>query len=510
MKELFNRGMRLFLSARYRRISEFLQDPHGTQQRVLAGLIRQGAPTKFGQQFGFEDIRDHRDFSKMVPIHDYEALKPYIDEMMMGAPDILWPGVVRWFSKSSGTTSAKSKFIPVPKENLYDNHIRGSWDTVTIMYQHFPESRLFADKNLVMGGSLDTFPANPETRIGDVSAIMLHHMPLFARPFYTPDFETAFLPNWDEKIERMARQCSQEPVTMFGGVPTWTIVLFRKILELTGKDNMLEVWPDLKAYIHGGVGFAPYREQFRQFVPSDEFVYQEIYNASEGYFAIQDQFGEEGMLLMLDNAIYFEFIPKEEWGKMNPEAIPLREVEVGKTYAMVISTNAGLWRYTPGDTVTFTSVDPYRIIVSGRTKQYINAFGEEVMVSNTDKAISISCEEHDAIVSEYTVAPIYFAGEGKGGHQWLIEFEKMPADLKAFEGSLDKNLQAINSDYEAKRFKGMALECLQIVALPKGTFLDWMRERGKLGGQNKVPRLCNTREYVDQILSFIKKEDPNG
>lgn len=505
MKELFNKGMRLFLSARYRRINEFLQTPQATQQRVFQELIKQGKQTAIGEKYGFNHIRTRKDYAAQVPIHSYEDLKPYIDQMMMGAENILWPGTVRWYSKSSGTTAGKSKFIPVPKENLYGNHIRGSWDTVTIMYEKFPESRLFADKNLVMGGSLDHFQAYPDTRIGDVSAIMLYHMPVFAKPFYTPDFETALLPNWDEKIERMAKICAKEQVTMFGGVPTWTIVLFRRILELTGKSNMMEVWPDLRAYIHGGVGFGPYRDQFRQFIPDENFIYQEVYNASEGYFAIQDQFNEPGMLLMLDNCVYFEFIPKEEWNTPMPKTVGLEEVEKGKDYAIVVTTNAGLWRYTPGDTVTFTSVNPYRIMVTGRTKQYINVFGEEVMVSNTDEAITRTCKQYDAIVAEYTVAPTYIQGDSKGGHHWLIEFEKAPNDMAVFAQSLDENLQSINSDYEAKRFKGMALECLRITDLPAGTFLDWMRYRGKLGGQNKVPRLCNTREYVDQILSFIEE-----
>lgn len=506
MKDLFNKGMRLFLSARYRRINEFLEAPHETQKRVFHELLRQGSHTEYGRKYGFSHINDPKSYAKKVPVQGYEDIKPYIDRMMMGEADILWPGFVRWFSKSSGTTTGKSKFIPVPKENLYGSHIRGSWDTITIMYQNFPESRLFADKSLVMGGSLDTFEGNPDTKIGDVSAIMLYHMPIFARPFYTPDLETALLPNWDEKIERMARICTEESVTMFGGVPTWTIVLFRRILEMTGKDNMLEVWPDLRAYIHGGVGFDPYREQFKEFVPSDEFIYQEVYNASEGYFAIQDHFNEKGMLLMLDNSIYYEFIPREEWGKEFPETVTLKEVELGETYALVISTNAGLWRYTPGDTVTFTSLDPYRIMISGRTKQFINAFGEEVMVGNTDKAIARTCEEFDAIVSEYTVAPVYIEDGQKGGHEWLIEFAREPGDLDAFSRKLDLNLQAINSDYEAKRYKDMALSNLRIKTLPENTFIEWMRRRGKIGGQNKVPRLCNSREYVDQILSFIEEK----
>lgn len=311
------------------------------------------------------------------------------------------------------------------------------------------------------------------------------------------------MPDFEEKIERMARQCSQQDVVMIGGVPTWTVVLFRKILELTGKSNMLEVWPNFQVYIHGGVSFTPYRDQFRQFLPSGQVSYQEIYNASEGYFAIQNDFESGDMLLLLDNGIYYEFIPMDQWHQPAPKAVPLEAVEVGKNYAIVISTNGGLWRYTPGDTVTFTSTFPYKIKITGRTRQFVNAFGEEVMVENTDRALAMTCAQTGAVVLEYTVAPVYFKGPGKGGHEWLVEFEKKPSDMQSFSSLLDQNLQKVNSDYEAKRYHNMALEQLQLRPMPRGTFHQWLKMKGKYGGQHKVPRLSNERKYVEDILEFL-------
>jgi len=424
--------------------------------------------------------------------------------MMHGEPDLLWPGKVKWFSKSSGTTSDKSKFIPVPEGNLAENHKRGTWDSLTVLYEQIPSARLFAYRSMIMGGSLSSFKPHPDTITGDVSAIMLHHLPKWARHFFLPDVETALMPDWEEKLELMADAGARDPsVVMIGGVPTWTVVLFRRILELTGRANMLEVWPNFQVYIHGGVSFAPYRKQFEAFFPSEKVSYQEIYNASEGYFGIQNDLSVKDMLLLLDNGIYYEFLPMEEWHRENPRSIPLWEAEPGKNYALVISTNSGLWRYTPGDTIMFTSTEPYKIRVTGRTKQFVNAFGEEVMVENTERALADTCQELDAIVSEYTVAPIYFEGSGKGGHEWLVEFAKNPADLKQFSLLLDKNLQKVNSDYEAKRYQSMALEPLRLRAVPANTFHNWMKARGKLGGQHKVPRLANDRRYVDEILDFL-------
>ncbi len=504
--------MRILLNAffhrlhhyRYRLIRSYMEKPHQIQQAQLQELLLFAVDTEWGKSHFFHDIHTAEDFRQAIALTDYEDLKPFINRMMLGERDVLWPGRVNCFSKSSGTTNDKSKFIPISPQNLYKCHMRGSWDTMSLYYHNRPHASQFADKSVLMGGSLSAFPSHPATMVGDVSAIMIQHMPWAARPFFIPDVETTLLPNWEEKLEKLAHAGARTAnVVMIGGVPTWTVVLFRRILELTGKSNMLEVWPKFQVYTHGGVSFTPYRQQFQSFFPSPTVDYQEIYNASEGFFAVQDVLGEEGMLLLLNNGIYYEFIPMTEWGKNNPQAVGLEEVEVGKNYALVISTNSGLWRYLPGDTVIFTSVNPYRIKVSGRTKQFVNAFGEEVMVDNTDKALAEACLLTGAEVQEYTVAPVYFEGSSQGGHQWIIEFVKEPADLPAFAQLLDLKLQQINSDYEAKRYRNMAMLPLSIKVVPNGTFHNWLRAKGKMGGQNKVPRLANHRNYIDEILGQV-------
>lgn len=481
-----------------------MENPHRIQQAQLQELLLFAADTEWGKSHFFHDVRNAEDFQQAIALTDYEDLKPFIARMMHGERDVLWPGRINWFSKSSGTTNDKSKYIPISPQNLSKCHIRGTWDTMTLYYHNRPQATQFADKSMLMGGSLSPFEGHPSTMVGDVSAIMIQHMPWVARPFFIPDFETALLPNWEEKLEKLARAGANTPnVVMIGGVPTWTVVLFRRILELTGKQNMLEVWPKFQVYTHGGVSFTPYRQQFQHFFPCSQVDYQEIYNATEGFFAVQDVLGEEGMLLLLNNGIYYEFIPMSEWGKTNPQTLSLAEVEVGKNYALVISTNSGLWRYLPGDTVIFTSTQPYRIKVSGRTKQFVNAFGEEVMVDNTDKALAEACALTGAEVHEYTVAPVYFQGTAQGGHQWIIEFDKEPLELPAFAQMLDLNLQRINSDYEAKRYHDLAMLPLTIKAVPAGTFHNWLRAKGKLGGQHKVPRLANHRTYIDEILGQV-------
>ncbi len=506
MRRLINRAFKAYYAFRMNHIEHFMQHPHEVQESVLKNLLDVTQDTEWGHTYDYASIKSPHTFAGRVPIQDYESIKPYIQRMMHGEKDILWPGQVRRFSKSSGTTSDKSKFIPVSDENLENCHLKGSWDSMTLFYHQRPDARIFECKTLLMAGSLSRFEPYHKTIFGDISAIMVSQMPKIARPFFTPDIPTALLQNFEEKIERTAQLVSQESdMVSIGGVPTWVIVLFRRILEITGKSNMLKVWPDFQAYIHGGVSFLPYQEQFRQFFPSDQVSYQEIYNASEGYFAAQSDFNTKDMLLLLDSGVYYEFIPMEHWNDEDKTAIPLSEVELGKNYAIVVSTNAGLWRYLPGDTVMFTSKYPYKIKITGRTKHFINAFGEEVMVENTDRALAKTCAETRAIVSEYTVAPIYLEEDGKGGHEWLIEFDKAPNDLAQFADLLDANLQQINSDYEAKRFKNMALERLQIHAIEPGTFIRWLRSKGKFGSQVKVPRLSNDRKYVDEVLAFLKE-----
>lgn len=476
--------------------------PGAVQDAVLKGLLAKGGQTEYGKQYCLDQVAGPSDLGKALPLQDYEDVKPYIYRMMDGARDVLWPGEVLWYSKSSGTTSERSKYLPVTDDVLYRNNVASSWDTMALTYHDDPESQIFWKKSLVMGGSLERWKHNPKVTVGDVSAILLHRMPAVGRPFYTPDFSTALLDDWEDKIDKMVEICTEHDVVMFGGVPTWTIVLFNKILEQTGASNILEVWPNARYYLHGGVGFEPYRETFKSFLPSDDFVYREVYNASEGYFAIQDRAREKGMLLLLDNDIYYEFISMEELTKDDPQAIPITEVEVDRHYAIVISTSAGLWRYMPGDTVCFTSVDPYRIRVSGRTKHFINVFGEEVMVGDTEKALADTVAVLPAKVSDYTVAPVFMSDHSKGGHQWLIEFEVAPDNLEAFEILLDDNLRKTNSDYAAKRHKDIALDRLKIEAVPKGTFHRWLASKGKVGGQHKVPRLYNTRKYLDELRLY--------
>lgn len=504
MRKWVNKTVRRFYGYRYKHIQKFMDRPEVIQHAWLKTLLQSAKHTEWGKKHHFSDIRTPSDFSRHIPIQNYESLEPLIERMMHGEKDVLWDGRINWFSKSAGTTSGKSKFIPVSQQNLNYCHIRGTWDTMTFFYQNRPDARQFELKSMLMGGSLFSFPPYPKTTYGDISAIMIKNMPWLGRPFFTPDFKTALLDDWETKLELLAQEgAKNRDIVMIGGVPTWTVVLFRRILEITGKKNMLEVWPHFQVYIHGGVSFTPYRKQFESFFPSESVSYLEIYNASEGYFAAQNDLDSDDLLLLLNNGIYYEFIPMDQWDKTTPRAIPLSEVEKGKNYALVISTNGGLWRYQPGDTVMFTSTKPYKIKVTGRTKQFVNAFGEEVIVENTDKAIARTCLATSAIVREYTVAPIYFEGAGRGGHDWLIEFEKRPDDLQHFSQLLDRNLQDLNADYKAKRFKDLALQKLQIREVPSGTFHDWMKSKGKLGGQNKVPRLANHRDFIEEILLFL-------
>jgi hypothetical protein len=499
-----NRIMAGYLRQRVRHINYYRRHPQEVQARWWQTLTETGRWTQYGRIFNMQEIRHYRDFSERLPIVQYDDLKPYIERSMYGERDVLWPGQTRWFAKSSGTTSDKSKFIPVTRDNLRTCHIKGTWDTMSIYYQHNPQAPLFALKSLLMGGSLQSFPEYPATRYGDISAIMIEHMPFIGRPFFTPDLATALMSEWEAKIERMARITSREKdMAMIGGVPTWTVMLIRRILELTGAADMSAIWPHLQVYIHGGVSFSPYRETFRQFFPQG-IDYQEIYNATEGFFGVQEHLDRPDLLLLLDNGIFYEFLPMEEWDKPEPRAIPLEDVQPGVHYAPVITTNAGLWRYVPGDTIRFTDIRPYRFRVTGRTRQFINAFGEEVMIANTDEALAQTCREFDTVVSEYTVAPCFLGATGKGGHQWLIEFEKSPRDLHRFADVLDRNLQRLNSDYEAKRYRDIALDNLRLTALPNGTFMNWMRRKGKLGGQYKVPRLSNSRQYVEELLQLVE------
>ncbi len=485
------------------RIEAWKNNPLDAQREVLQDLVTSAQYTEFGRKYNFSNLFTIRDFKNAVPIHEYNDLKPYIERIMNGEQNILWNTPIYWFAKSSGTTNDKSKFIPVSDESLEDGHFKASKDVLSMYYQFKPDSELLTGKGLVLGGSHNINPMNNEAQYGDLSAVLLQNTPFWGHWLRTPDLSIALMDEWESKIEKLAESTIKENVTSISGVPTWTLVLFRRILELTGKRTMSEVWPSLELYMHGGVSFAPYKEQFQKLI-GKEINYLEMYNASEGFFAAQDIPGEEGMLLFTDHGSFMEFMPVHEYGKKDPQTIGLHEVEIGRNYALIISTNGGLWRYMLGDTVQFTSLKPFRIKVSGRLKHYMNAFGEEVIVDNSDKAIAIASEKTGAVVNDYTAAPVYFSESSNGAHEWLVEFEKAPASLEDFTKELDIALKNINSDYEAKRHKSIALRMPIIHAIKKGAFAEWLRSKGKLGGQHKVPRLSNERTLVEEILLIDK------
>lgn len=484
-------------------IEHWMQYPVEAQRAVLQHLITEGQYTVIGRKYNFSNTFKIRDFKNAIPIQQYEDLKPYIERMMAGEENLLWNTPIEWFAKSSGTTSDRSKFIPVSQESLDTNHYQGNKDVLTMYYNHYPESDLLTGKGLVIGGSHQVGSINENIHFGDLSAVLLQNAPVWAQWIKTPELSIALLDEWESKIENLAQSTIQENVTSISGVPTWTLVLFRRILEITGKSCIREVWPDLELYFHGGVSFTPYKEQFQKLIGAP-IHYLEIYNASEGFFAAQTYDGEDGMLLFLDHGIFYEFLPAEEFGKENARTIGLNEVEIGKNYAPVITTTGGLWRYLIGDTIQFTTKFPFRVKVSGRIKHFINAFGEEVIVDNADKAIAAASIQTGAIVNDYTAAPVYFSAGSNGAHEWLIEFEKLPDNIETFSYQLDKTLREINSDYDAKRHKDIALRPPVVRVLKKGSFNEWLRSKGKLGGQHKVPRLSNDRTYIEEILSFTK------
>jgi hypothetical protein len=486
---------------RHWRIEGWRDHPEDSQREVLQDIVTSAQYTEFGKKYNFSKLFSIRAFKKAVPIHDYNDMKPYIKRIMHGEQNVLWNTPVTWFAKSSGTTSDKSKFIPVTDESLQDCHFKAAKDVLTLYYNFNPDSDLLTGKGLVIGGSHTIHQMNEEVHFGDLSAVLLQNTPFWGSWIKTPELSIALMDEWEDKIEKLALSTIKENVTSISGVPTWTLVLFKKILEKTGKSCIADVWPSLELYMHGGVSFKPYREQFNRLV-GKKIHYLEMYNASEGFFAAQESPDDEGLLLFVDHGIFMEFMPVEEYGKKHPHTIGLRKVELGKNYALIISTNGGLWRYLLGDTIRFTSLRPYKIVVSGRLKHFINAFGEEVIVDNTDLAISVASEKCDAIVNDYTAAPVYFSDNSNGAHEWLIEFEKEPADIHQFTVELDSALQRVNSDYEAKRYKDIALSLPVLRILKKGSFNNWLKSRGKLGGQHKVPRLCNERMYIDEILKY--------
>ncbi|WP_343533678.1 GH3 auxin-responsive promoter family protein [Pedobacter sp.] len=492
-----------YMKKRIHQIELFMKYPLDVQDEWLHTLISSAENTEWGKLYDYKSVLNVQQFKERVPIQNYDTLKPYIERMLQGEQNILWPSEIKWFAKSSGTTSDRSKFIPVSEEALEECHFKGGKDMLSIYCNNRPNTQMFTGKGLVLGGSHQINQLCEDIHYGDLSAVLIKNLPIWAEYYRTPEMSIALMDNYEEKMDRMAEATIKENVTNISGVPTWTIVLAKKVMEITGAKNLLEVWPNLEAYFHGAVNFGPYRQQFKELIPSAEMYYLETYNASEGFFGIQDQSYSEELLLMLDYGVYYEFLPLENLEDENPKTLSLDQVELHKNYAVIISTNAGLWRYMIGDTIHFTSLYPFRIKISGRTKHFINAFGEEVIIDNAENALTKACAATNAKIKDYTACPIYFSGDEAGGHEWIIEFEQQPSDFEQFVDVLDQTLREVNSDYDAKRFKDMALKRPKVHNAPQNTFYNWMKTRGKLGGQHKVPRLANNREYVDDILKMI-------
>jgi len=489
------------LKKRIHQIELFIKYPIEVQEEILFGLLRSAENTVLGKKYEYSSIKNYETFNERIPVSTYEELEPYIQQTRQGAQNIFWNSNIKYFAKSSGTTNAKSKFIPVSSEALDNNHYKASKDLLCLYLNNNEDSQLFTGKSLRLGGSKELYENN-NTFFGDLSAILIDNMPMWAEFSSTPSNKTSLMSDWETKLPAIIKESSFENVTSLAGVPSWMMVLLNKTLEENQKTNILEIWPNIEVYFHGGVSFEPYREQYKNLFPKDNFKYYEIYNASEGFFALQDQNDSNELLLMLDYGIFYEFIPMDTFGKDNQKVIPLNEVEIGKNYALVITTNSGLWRYLIGDTIRFTSLNPYRIKVTGRTKHHINVFGEELMVENTDMALAKTCEALSCEISDYTVAPIFMEGKEKGAHEWIIEFKKHPASIENFTELLDKNLQQVNSDYEAKRFNNMTLNRLVLHVAKENLFYNWLKKNDKLGGQHKIPRLSNSRNYLEELLQY--------
>ncbi|EHQ43152.1 GH3 auxin-responsive promoter family protein [Myroides odoratus] len=489
------------LKKRIHQIDLFRKYPNEVQNDVFLGLIKANEKTLLGKQYDYASIKNYETFAERVPIYTYEEFEPYIERARRGENNIFWSEPIRWFAKSSGTTNAKSKFIPVSNEALENCHYKAAKDLLCLYLNNNENSQLFTGKGLRLGGSKQLYEDN-NTIFGDLSAILIDNMPFWAEFSSTPSNKTSLMAEWETKMNAIIKEVQNENVTSFMGVPSWMLVLFNKIMQETGKGSLLELWPNAEVYFHGGVSFEPYKEQYQKLLPSGDFKYYEIYNASEGFFAIQDQNGCNELLLMLDYGIFYEFIPMDTFGTSAQRIVSLRDVELGKNYAMLITTNAGLVRYLIGDTVRFTSLLPYRIKITGRTKHHINVFGEELMVENTDRALAKACSLFQVEIAEYTVAPIFMVGKEKGAHEWMIEFTKAPQDLNKFAEVLDKCIQEVNSDYEAKRYNNMTLNPLVLHQARRGLFYDWLKGSDKLGGQHKVPRLSNDRKLIEELIAL--------
>ncbi|MDR0729294.1 MAG: GH3 auxin-responsive promoter family protein [Prevotellaceae bacterium] len=503
--------VRALSRSRLRRQEDCKRQPHVYQQTIFKSLLRAGHTTQFGQQYHFASLSTIAQFQQRVPLHEYDRLKPYIDRMRQGQQQVLWNTPVRWFAQSSGTTADKSKFIPVSRESLYGCHYQGARDVLMWYINRYPDTRMFNGKALTLGGSHRP-EAHGRIRHGDLSAILIHNAPRYAEWVRTPSREIALCPDFETKVQRIAERTIRQNVTNFAGVPSWNLVLMKRILDISGKDNLLDIWPNLELFMHGGISFEPYREQYRRLIPSDRMHYLEIYNASEGFFALQDDPSDAGMLLLNDVGVFYEFIPMNRLADALAGSFTafdtIGTVKTGVNYAMVITTNGGLWRYLIGDTIQFTATYPHKIKITGRTRHFINVFGEELIVDNAIAALKAACQATGAQVAHYTVAPIFMDATAKGSHEWLIEFDTPPPDIDAFADRLDAELCKVNSDYEAKRSKNTTLNRLTLTVLPAGAFYEWMRRRGKLGGQNKIPPLYNTRQYAEELKRGNEAQPP--
>ncbi len=502
---LFNTVVSWILKKRKYQVDMFLRHPVEVQNEVLFELLSDARQTYFGKKYGFKDIKSYASFTENVPIQQYESIEPLIERNRRGEQNVFWPSKIQWFAKSSGTTNAKSKFIPVSDEAIDDCHIKAGKDMLCLFINNNEDTEIFKGKGLRLGGSSAIYEDN-DTFFGDLSAIIIENMPFWADFSSAPSTKTALMSEWETKMDAIIEETIQEDITSLTGVPSWMLVLLNRVLEVTGKDNILEVWPNLEVYFHGGVNFKPYREQYEKLIPKKNFRYYETYNASEGFFAIQDRNNSDELLLMLDYGIFYEFIPMDKYQGENSVAISLEEVKTDVNYALVISTNSGLWRYLIGDTIKFTSMNPYRIKITGRTKHFINVFGEELVIENAEDALEVACSKHNATVEEYTVAPIFMEADNSGGHEWLIEFKKVPEDITGFTETLDNALKELNSDYESKRYLDLTIAMPRIHQAPKGLFYEWLKKNNKLGGQHKVPRLSNKRSYLEELLEIRHSE----
>ncbi len=501
-KALFNSVVNWFIKQRIDQIQQFIAYPYETQSGVLLSQLFRAEDTIYGKNYGFKDISNYEDFKNQLPIVSYEDFEPYIERARQGEKDVIWPGFIRQFAKSSGTTNAKSKYIPITEDSLNDCHFKAGKDLVSIYANNHPDNQLFLNKNLRLGGSAE-FYENFDTKYGDLSAILIENLPFWVEITTVPSKKTSLMSEWETKMKAIISEVKNEEVGSLTGVPSWMMVLLQRILEETENTTISEIWPNLEVFFHGGISFKPYREQYKKIIGKN-INYYETYNASEGFFGIQDQHQSDELLLMLDYGIFYEFIPVEDVGLSNPRVYTIENVELGKNYAMVITTNGGLWRYMIGDTIYFTSLDPFRIKISGRTKHYINAFGEELMIDNVETAIEKACFATGAAVKDYTGAPIFMEENKKGAHEWIFEFSQIPSSIDHFSEVFDNVLKSLNSDYEAKRYNNMTLRSPVVHVAKDNLFYDWMSSRGKLGGQNKVPRLSNDREYIDPLLDLNK------